>query len=164
MTEQLFWIPPLVFLESYNGNWDEYIRAVYEFFRKDFVEDKPVYEGKKISVKRYPIIDGKEITFWHIISEGNEEINRTPDLRRCERIRWPRPIVEHASHPAIKIWRNERRGETRICIWLESHDYLVVLADRGTYKLFWTAYSVTRNHTKRKLLKEYLSFKKAGAA
>ena len=164
MTEQIDWLPPLVLLDSYDGIWEVYIRVVYGFFKQDFVDDKPVYEGKKLAVKRHPIADGKEVTFWHIISEGNEENNRIPDLRRCERIRWPRPIVEHADQPAVKVWKNRRRGETRICIWLEKQEYLVVLADRGTYNLFWTAYPVTYNHTKRKLLKEYHAFKKAGAA
>jgi hypothetical protein len=29
-----------------------------------------------------------------MIQEGRTEDERTPDLRRCERIRWPRPIIE----------------------------------------------------------------------
>jgi hypothetical protein len=119
----------------------------------------------KLAVKRYPLADdGKEVTFWHIISEGKTEDNRLPDLRRCERIRWPRPIIEHSEYPKIKLWENERRGEKRICIWFEEVEYLVVLAKRKDYILFWTAYPVLRDHRKKKLNKEYEEYLKAGDA
>jgi hypothetical protein len=107
---------------------------------------------------------GKEATFWHLISEGKVEGERLPDMRRCERIRWPRPIIEHADEPVIKIWENKRKRETRICIWFEDVEYLVVLASRKGYVLLWTAYPVTWAHTKRKLQKEYEAFLKANAA
>lgn len=87
-----------------------------------------------------------------------------PDLRRCERIRWPRPIVENGVEPSIKIWENERKGDRRICLWLEQQEYLVILSSRNNYILPWTAYMVTAEHHKRKLQKEYDAFKKAGAA
>ena len=47
------------------------------------------------------------------------------------------------------------RTLSRILIWLESEQYLVVLTDRGEYILPWTAYQVTRDHQQRKLQKEY---------
>jgi len=98
---------------------------------------------------------GKEATFWHMIQKGTIEEDRTPDLRRCERIRWPKPIIEHDADTAIKVWANQRRGEQRICLWLEQEDYLVILADRGKYILPWTAYMVKQPHRQRKLQKEY---------
>lgn len=80
------------------------------------------------------------------------------------RIRWPRPIIEHSEYPKIKLWENERRGEKRICIWFEEIEYLVVLAKRKDYILFWTAYPVLRDHRKKKLNKEYEEYLKAGDA
>jgi hypothetical protein len=79
-----------------------------------------------------------------------------PDLRRCERIAWPRAIIERADDPVVQVWENRRGAEKRICLWLEQEEYLVVLADRGRYVLPWTAYLVTEHHRKRKLSKEYL--------
>lgn len=76
-------------------------------------------------------------------------------MRRCERIPWPRPVIEHSGVAAIKIWSNERRGEKRICLWLEDAEYLVILAERKGYILLWTAFMVEQEHTKRKLRKEY---------
>ena len=158
------WLPALVLFEDYEGNWERYLTALYILFRKDFVESKPSFQGVKLALKRYPVIQGKEATFWHFISEGVDEAERTPDLRRCERIRWPRPIIENESEPVVKIWENERRGEQRICLWLEDQEYLVILAKRGNYILPWTAYMVTHSHQKRKLEQEYVAFKMAGAA
>ncbi len=147
------WLPDLVLFE---GDWDEYLKKIYDYFRADFVITKPSYQGKALALKKHPMENGKEATFWHMISEGRAESERIPDIRRCERIRWPKPIIEHSDCEAtIKVWENTRRNEKRICIWLESYDYLIILADRKKYILFWTAYSVTQNHSKRKLQKEY---------
>lgn len=131
----------------------------YKYFKADFVLSRPVYKGKKLALRKHPMKKGKEATFWHMISEGRIESDRVPDLRRCERIRWPKPIIEHSHLEAsIKVWKNTRRNETRICIWLESQDYLIILADRKGYILFWTAYPVIQKHRKRKLQNEYERF------
>ena len=98
---------------------------------------------------------GKEATFWHMIQEGGVEEERTPDFRRCERIRWPKPIIERNTDPAVKVWRNQRGREERVCLWLAQESYLVILADRGDYILPWTAYLVEQPHRQRKLQREY---------
>ncbi len=158
------WLPPLVLFETYGGNWDHYLEALYAFFKKDFIESLPLFRSIRLALKRHPVIQGKEATFWHLISEGKGEEERLPDLRRCERTRWPRPIIEHSEEPTIKVWENERRGEKRICLWLEQEEYLVVLAERRGYILLWTAYLVREAHRKAKLRKEYETYKKADAA
>lgn len=160
MTEKIEWLPPFVLFENYGGNWDEYLDALYKFFKEDFIDSAPKLEGMKVALKRHPIEKGKEATFWHLISEGKSEKDRLPDLRRCERIRWPRPIIEHYDQSPIKFWVNERRGEKRICLWFELEEYLVILAKRRGYVILWTAYLVTKTHTKMKLKKEHEAYKK----
>jgi hypothetical protein len=93
-----------------------------------------------------------------MISEGKEEENRVPDLRRCERIRWPKPIIEHEDDPKVKYWVSVKRNEDRIHIWLEEEDYIVVLADRKGFLLPWTAFLITRPHTREKLRKEHKEY------
>jgi hypothetical protein len=154
------WLPPLVLLGDYGGDWDAYLNAIYAYFKRDFVDSKPAFEGRRLGLKRHPLTHEKEATFWHMIQEGRIEDERTPDLRRCERIRWPRPIIEHADEPAVKAWRNQRGREERVCLWFEDEDYLVVLADRGGYILPWTAYLVEQPHRKRKLQKEYEDYRR----
>jgi hypothetical protein len=155
------WLPTLVLFEAFEGDWDRYLAALYAFFRQDFIDTSPSFNGVKLSLKRHPVIQNKEATFWHIISEGDAEADRLPDMRRCERIRWPRPVIEHSSEAVVKVWKNKRNKETRVCLWLEDAEYLVILAERRGYTLLWTAFPVTREHRKRKLLKEYEAAQKS---
>jgi hypothetical protein len=154
------WLPQLVLLDDYDGDWGTYIEAVYEYFRKDFIESSPVFEAKIVGLKRLPYFKGKEYAFWHVTSEGPWDEERVPNLRRCERIRWPRPLIEHPHEDQIKCWPNKHGGERRIVIWLCDHDYVVILADRKRYMLLWTAYYVDRQHTREKLLREYEDYQK----
>lgn len=157
------WLPKLVLLTDYRNNWDNYLSALYTFYTKDFIETKPVFRREKLAVKKHPLVDGKEATFWHIIQKGKNEDERIPDLRRCERICWPKPIIEHCEEGGIKIWENERytkKGkQISICIWFEQAEYLIILRKRVGYILFWTGYPVTALHRKNKLEKEYRSYK-----
>lgn len=154
------WLPDLILLKSFDGDWDRFLNAIYEAFKTDFVMSKPLWRGRKLALKRHPLSKGKEATFWHMISKGDDEKSREIDLRRCERIRWPRPVIEQSEEPEIKVWKNRRKGETRICLWLESQEYLVILADRRSYLLPWTAYPVTQPHRKKKLQKEYEEYQR----
>jgi len=157
------WLPSLVLFSDYDGNWEKYVEVLYEYFKNDFIRQRTLFQGIKLSLKRYPMSQGKEATFWHLISEGKTEEDRIPDLRRCERIRWPRPIIKNSKETSIKLWKNQRRGETRICLWLEDQEYIVILAERKDYVLLWTAYMVTENHRKRKLQKEFENYQKNNA-
>ncbi|WP_319586517.1 hypothetical protein [uncultured Desulfobulbus sp.] len=154
------WLPPLVLFSDYGGNWEAYLEALYTWFKWDFIDSKPVFQGKRLGLKRYPLSQGKEATFWHMTSEGSDEENRTPDFRRCERIRWPKPVIENDTDPAVKVWRNQRGRENRICLWLVQENYLVVLTDRGEYILPWTAYLVEKPHQQRKLEREYAEYRR----
>ncbi|MBC8185568.1 hypothetical protein H8E88_31160 [candidate division KSB1 bacterium] len=157
------WLHDLVLFEKYGGDWDKYLNVIYQYFSKDFIENKPRYKGIKLALKKHPMEQGKEATFWHLISTGKTEEDRIPDFRRCERIRWPKPIIEHDTDGILKVWKNKRKSDTRICMWLEDEEYLVILSERKGYLLLWTAYMVTRSHTKRKLQKEYTAYKNAKA-
>ena len=154
-------LPSIIELEKYNGDYFAYEAAIYNEFVDDFVSSKPIFQGQALALKRYPVYKEKEATFWHIVGDGPDEKNKLPDLRRYERIKWPKFIIENCSSTCadIKIWKNKRKGEDRYCIWCETSQYLIILADRGTYVLFWTAYPVTESHTVRKLIKEYNEYK-----
>jgi hypothetical protein len=117
MTSLPDWLPPLVALADYGGDWERYLAALYDFFRQDFVDDKPLFEGKSLAVKRLPTSQGKEATFWHLISEGRQEEERLPDLRRCERIRWIRRIIETRSRPCSQgLGERTARGDEDLSV------------------------------------------------
>jgi len=149
------WLPPLVLLTDYGGEWDRYLEALYEFFKADFLRSRPMFEGKRLGLKAHPLVGGKEATFWHFIQEGKVESERTPDLRRCERVRWVMPVICHASDNCVKRWVADIRGALRVHLWVETAEYLVVLDDRGDYILPWTAFCVTEPQRKKHYAKEY---------
>jgi hypothetical protein len=164
MTDSCEWLPDLVLLEAYGGDWERYLAAVYQYFKQDFIDSRPTFEEKNVGLQREPLFKGKEYSFWHCTSEGEEEEERTPDIRRCERIRWPRPIIEHPTDRLVRCWRNKRKSEKRVLFWFYEEDYLVIIAERKNYFLLRTAYFVTYKHTKEKLMKEYEEYlKKADA-
>ena len=153
------WLPYLVLLESFGGDWTRYIEEVYSHFKRDFVDSKPSFRGVRMGLKRMPMEQGKEATFWHMISEGKNEADRLPDLRRCERIRWPKPLVERVPCDEVRVWPEMRRGENRIAIATSDFSYILILAERqgknGIYHLPWTAYHVKHEHDRRHYEKEW---------
>ncbi|HNS10101.1 MAG TPA: hypothetical protein PKN29_10405 [Candidatus Ozemobacteraceae bacterium] len=149
------WLPELIL---FSGNWSEYIERIYSIFRQDFVDDMPEFNSRPFRLKKIPIFKGKEATFWHLISEGEIEDERIPDLRRCERICWPRSIIDTGHLHGIKTWKNHRQGKTRVLLALEDFSYVVVLDERLEYYLLWTAYPVEREHQRRKLEREWRNF------
>ena len=150
------WLPPLMEFNDYGGNWGSYLAAIYTIFERDFVTSRPTFRGRMLGLKRYPEFDGKSATFWHMISEGSLEKDRTPDFRRCERIGWPRPIIEHESEPELLVWVEAKgSNDDRIHIYLPDERYLVVLADRGKYILPWTAYYIQHENSHQKYLNRH---------
>jgi hypothetical protein len=103
-----------------------------------------------MGLKRYPMEQGKEATFWHMTSEGKVEADRTPDIRRCERICWPKPLIEEVPSDELRVWPERRNRENRMAIALPDFSYIMILAERqgsnGIYYIPWTAYYVKYHH------------------
>lgn len=157
-------LPDIIPLEQYGGNVTSYLDAIYSVFRRDFVDSKPVFRGSRLGLKKKPIVDGKEYTFYHFTHDGDIETERIPNFRRLERIAFPRPMIDNSTHPYLKVWRNTRGTSNRILIYHENEKYLVVLEDRGDYILPWTAYVVEHSFRQKKLLAEYEVYKNAKTA
>ncbi len=156
--------PNLIYLNDFNGNFQIYLNTVYLIFENDFIKTQPQYEGLKVAVRKYPEVDGLHRTFYHITHEGEDEKNRTPDMRRMERIRFPRFVIDNNTHPEILIWKNTRGNDERILLFNENENYIVVLSERKEFYLFITAYYVETEHRKKALLKEYEIYIKAKTA
>lgn len=159
------WLPELMLLEHSDGHWQRYVERLHEQFRADFVNSKPGWPGKPVHLKRHPEYEGKSATFWHMISEGEVESDRTPDMRRCERIAWPRPVMDEfddawpGSTGCRVAWWIEMRGkEPRYHLAPDDFSYVVVVADRGTFVLPWTAYHVEHAWRRQKLERKWRAF------
>lgn len=157
-------LPDIITLNEYGGDFNSYIEAVYEIFKNDFVHSKPVFDGVTLKLKKHPITDGRECTFYHLTHEGQDEQNREPDMRRMERIGFIRPMIENFACPVLRVWRNTRGRHERILIFHEEESYLVILEDRVEYILPWTAYYIQHDSRKKRLITEYNEYIKTKTA
>lgn len=164
MSKETDWLPPLVLIADYDGDWDKYLEAIYTIFTDDFIKTKPLFKSQRVGHKRHPLEKGKEATFWHLISTGEGEKTRDIDFERCKRIRWPKPIVEVNASQKVNCWVEKKRREWRHHIALLDFSYVVVLAERNGYFLLWTAFYVETNHRRRKLRNKWEESKMAEAA
>jgi len=170
MSTDYSWLPPLV---PNPGNWNEYLETLYQYFVADFVRSVPQFSNKRVGLKRHPLRRGKEATFWHFIEEAENsqkeisEESRIPSFRCCERIRWPKPVMEQFSenepnNPRILWWKTTRRSNVRIMkryvLALPDFSYVVIIEDRGDYVLPWTQFPVEQHHQRHKLKKEYIAY------
>lgn len=156
--------PDLIELNEFGGNFQNYFNAVYAIFENDFIKTQPLYNGNKVAVRKYPEVDGLHRTFYHITHEGEDEENRSPDIRRMERIRFPRFVIENEPHQEILVWKNTRGKDERIVLFNEAENYILILTERKGFYMFITAYFIDTEHRKRKLLKEYETYKNAKTA
>lgn len=159
---EMYKLPDIIELESFKGNFNNYFEAVYAVFKNDFIHTRPFFRGTKLSLKRYPLVDEKEYTFYHFTHSGDIEIDRIPDFRRMERIAWPKPMINDSENPNLKVWKNIRRGKggtkNRILILHQQERYLVVLDERKDYILPWTAYYLKSENDVNNKLKEYQNY------
>lgn len=136
--------PDLVSFQEFGGDWKAYEAALYRIFREEIAGGSLRFRGLPVRCRRLPETGGRWAAFWHLVQEGRAEEDRTPDLRRCERIRWIRWVIENGvTHPAIDEWQNTRRTEKNTLLWYRE-DYLVVLAQRRGSWLLKTAYCTER--------------------
>lgn len=155
MLEGVDWLPPLVCMADYSDDWTRYLNHVYSYFWQDFIGFRPAYRGKRCTYQRKPETNGLEYTFWHLITEDQPEGDRVPQSNRCERIRWPKPIIEAASEGRLWCWREKRGGDPRprLHLALSDFSYLVVLSEKAEHLLLITAYFVEQPIRRAKLKK-----------
>lgn len=141
-------------LLPFNGDWRAFEGMLWTIFQRDVIRADLRYDNRSVNARRMPETNRRWASFWHLVSEGPVEDERTPDLDRCARLPWVRWVIENAdTHPDIHVWRNRRRGETNILMWYAER-YLVVVSDRRDYLLLKTAYCTTRSRRIQTLRRE----------
>jgi len=136
-------LPPLVKLTDFGNDWEVYLEELYQIYLDEVVNAGLTFRGSPLRVQFRPMTHSKAFGFWHLISEGEDEEERKPDLRRCERVPWISWVIRNAeSNPDILWWENRRGSSTHIVLWLKEEKFAVILAERGGYYLLKSAYSV----------------------
>lgn len=153
--------PDLVPFNAFGGDWQAYEAELFRIFIADLVNDGVQFDGLRVGCRRHPEAAGKWASFWHLVQEGRIEEDRLPDLRRCERIRWVRWVIENAgADDGIDMWQNNRGTEINTLLWFRE-EYLVVLGQRQGYWLLRTAYCTQKSGRIRQLRKERDAFHRA---
>jgi hypothetical protein len=154
------WLPPHLDYPSYCGDWQSFLADVYRSFQVDFKDSRPSHHGRPV-VFDTRIDGGKEEGFWHIVSERDATTGeRVPQIRRCERVSWVRPIIEHSDDESVSLWKLKVGRHMRVLLWLEKCEYLVVLEEKLRVTVLVTAYCIDREHTRRKLRKQRAKYTK----
>lgn len=155
--------PALVPFTAFGGNWAAYETELHRIFMQEIAHGGIRFGGAVVSCRRYPEAARRWASFWHLVQEGPVEEDRMPDLRRCERIRWVRWLIENAAtHGDIDVWQNTRRTETNTLIWYRE-EYLVILGQRRGYWLLRSAYCTEKSGRIAQLRKERDAFRRANS-
>lgn len=148
------WLPDIFPVSPWTeSTYDE----LYQLFHRDFIESQPVYLG--YTVWFFPEKENdKEKLFWHLTSrDDTENGERLPDLRRCERLPWARPMLENPQDPEILAWdHSEGDGSVRTYVWLINYRFVVIMKKYPDEKRrMVTSFYVDYPHTRRNLMKKY---------
>jgi len=137
------WLPEIVSVDPWTENTYE---ILYAMFCRDIRDYNLRYNGNDVWCFN-DTEGGKEIIFWHLTTRdikkqkiprrkkkfypeeqtGTGKI-RLPDLRRCERLPWIKPLIEHPSEPEVLAWDYEE-GDRKIktYIWIRDNDFVVIM-------------------------------------
>lgn len=149
-------------LEHFTGDWDSYVDHIYSLYRLTILQSDLRFRNLTVKPRFTPETQGKHYGFWHITSEGEVEEEREPDLRRCERIRWVKWLIENVDNfDEISCWEEKRSNKLEIVIWLEVEQYVVILSERRDYWLLKTAYLAIKSRKIKQLKRNREKFLKA---
>jgi hypothetical protein len=135
-----------------------FLDAVCEVFKKDFLNTENVlFFGNKIV-----IVPGgsKKEKFEHLVTEEKYKGVREYSIERCERIKWPRFIIENCNELNIKYWKEKRKKQReRVCLCYGEWEYLVILEKtKGEYLIIITAYPLKYKSKIEDCKKQYMGY------
>ncbi|MFO7738102.1 MAG: hypothetical protein R6V46_06515 [Desulfatiglandaceae bacterium] len=137
------WLPEKALVSPWTLNTYE---VLYEIFCRDIRDYALRYKGNDVWIFR-DMEDGKETVFWHLTTRETkparvprrkrrfysavqlrEERERLPDLRRCERLPWVRPLIEHPSDPEVLAWDYEEGDRTiKTYVWIKDYCFVAIM-------------------------------------
>lgn len=153
------WLPEIISLKDFNGDFKKYFNYLYEIFKMDFLINQPLFKGLRVGARKNPEHNGKHEGFYHLTHKdfyntGYE--NRQFDLRRSERLNWIKPIIQNYTCckdccNGIKIWKEKKKTH----IFFEDELFVVVLEERKSYYVVVTAFYVDTRHNLINLLRRH---------
>lgn len=152
----------------FDGNWLKYQNSLTNYFYKNLYNMKVTYNNLKVSLKRDPVYQDVPGSFYHLTCKGikknSEEEEREPDLRRCERLHWIKPLLEN-NHSinncpcnCVRVYEKYHNGDNTINFLFEEGRYLVVLGKRNGYYLLKTAFYIEYDNRLKREIKAYENY------
>jgi hypothetical protein len=118
-------IPAMI---PFQGEWEPFEEQIYDSFCSTLVENAPFFRGRRVVCRYEPAVKNKHDCFWHCISEGPVEADRTIDLARAQRISWIAWMIENADSSDDIVVIDQKRGRNdRVVILHKVEKYAVVL-------------------------------------
>jgi len=123
----------------------------------------PSVQGDTVQVRRdpHPANASREYTYWHMITDGSDEMNRQPDLERMVRMPWARPLLVNHTHDTVKRWWNVRAGRRHLCLWHPPVNYVLIIKERHEGLFLVTTYC-PEPRRKMEFHREWATAKRAG--
>ncbi len=137
------WLPEQAVVDPWTANTYD---MLYGIFCRDIRDSRLRYCGNNVWI--FPDKEGgREKVFWHLTtreakpqkiprrkrkfykeSQVDAEPERLPDLRRCERLPWVKPLIEHPTDPEVLAWDYEEGdGAIKTYVWIKKHDFVVIM-------------------------------------
>lgn len=138
-------LPSRLEWSMFRGDAKLYKEALYSVFKRDFLNGDLQFRGKNVDIIHEKFFEGKERSFWHIISEGDVDVDRELNTDRCASIPWAKPLIEDDGNcEKYRIWVkwHDKSKRDRYYIWCTEINYMVILEDRETHFKLITAYNV----------------------
>lgn len=171
MTLNCEWIPEIISLSDFDGDWYRYDEYIYSIFVRDFIENPMIFNGKPLRIRRHPMQCEKEQAYFHVTNKDSslsttDPNDRIPDFRRCERIEWIRLFLEHydcnrgcSGCNGIKVWKEPYKGNKRWHFLFEEFKFLVIIEERVEYFLLISGFYIFNDIVMSKKLRRYNRFK-----
>lgn len=152
------WLPEMV---SVNGDPHEVFAMLYAIFDTDFriagrqFQTMPIWWDRRVAEAPY------EEGFWHLITRRDYGTGqRLVDFRRAERLPWCGPTITNFEDGCVRVWDyDEDGGRLRTYVWLELHDYVVILEKKakrvGTVAFLVTAFHVDGRQKREDLQRKF---------
>lgn len=170
MCSDCAWLPEMANVNPWEADTYE---ILYAIFHRDFVASRPRYRGSEVWY--FPQMeDGKEAIFWHLTTREHrpkpvprrmrryaesiaQQAGRYPDLRRCERLPWVRPIIENSREPELLAWDyREGHGNIRTYVWFKDRRFVVIMKKyRDCRRRLLTSFYVDENYKTRDFERKY---------
>ncbi len=170
-------------------NIESQVNKKYNFYQIEILNRNLMFNGKKVVPKKFPLIDNKCGTYFHIITTKAEDNRKNllslpcpniPCTQQCTFYFKYNPLINDATEKRavcpqrldniefikdfltqsnMKIWKKNigtKNGRKDRILFLDDiNNYIVILDERNTYYMLWTAYPIETTKRKNNLLREY---------